>query len=72
MSQLVLESSPVVEALRHSALPPLRRIDVEETDSTVVLTGRVGSYYLKQLAQESVMPLLAGRKLLNQVEVIRE
>jgi hypothetical protein len=72
MSQMILESSPVAQALRRSALPPLRRIDVEESDSAVVLTGTVGSYYLKQLAQEAVMPLLGGRKLLNQVEVVRE
>jgi hypothetical protein len=72
MSQLLLESSPVAEVLRHNALPPLRRLAVEETDSTVVLTGIVNSYYLKQLAQEAVMPLLAGRKLYNRVQVVRE
>jgi hypothetical protein len=72
MSQLMLESSPVEEVLKRNVLPSLRRLSVEETDSTVVLTGRVSSYYHKQLAQEAVMPLLAGRRLLNQVEVVRE
>ena len=48
-----------------------RRLGVEESDTIVVLTGTVSRYYLKQLAQETVMPLLAGRKLLNRVEVER-
>jgi hypothetical protein len=72
MSQIMLESSPVAELLKRNALPPLRRIGVEETDRTIVLSGTVNSYYLKQLAQEAVMPLLAGRKLLNRVEVVRD
>jgi hypothetical protein len=72
MSQLMLDSSPVEEVLKRNALPPLRLLKVEETDSTVVLTGTVSSYYHKQLAQEAVMSLLAGRRLLNQVEVVRE
>jgi hypothetical protein len=72
MSQLMLESSSVAQVLKRNAWPPLRRLGVEENDSTVKLTGTVGSYYLKQLAQEAVMPVLNGRKLLNQVEVVRE
>ncbi|QJW97429.1 hypothetical protein FTUN_5003 [Frigoriglobus tundricola] len=39
-------------------------------DSTqVVITGRVSSYYLKQMAQETVRPVLGARTLLNRVEV---
>ncbi len=72
MSQMLLEQSPVALALKRNSVPPLRRLDVVETDFTVVLSGTVNSYYLKQLAQEAVMALLAGRKLLNQVEVVRE
>jgi hypothetical protein len=72
LSQLILAASPVLLSLQRSAVPPLRRLSVEETDSSVVLTGTVSSYYLKQLAQETVMPLLAGRKLFNRVEVVRE
>jgi hypothetical protein len=44
---------------------------VQETESAVVLQGNVPSYYLKQLAQEAVMPALAGRALLNRVQVVR-
>ena len=53
--------------LRHSPIPALRRLRVEENDGQVVLTGSVASYYLKQLAQETVMPLLDGRRLDNRV-----
>ena len=44
---------------------------VVATDSEVVITGQVSSYYLKQLAQEAVRPSLGRRRLLNRVEVCR-
>jgi Asp/Glu/hydantoin racemase len=69
-------SSPLVQsraqtALRQSPIPPLRKLTVEESDATVIILGMVGSYYLKQLAQETVMPVLDGRELLNRVAVVR-
>jgi hypothetical protein len=72
LSLLTLENSLALRALGCSAVPALRRLGVEETDQAVVLTGTVPSYYLKQLAQETVMPVLAGRKLYNRVEVVRQ
>lgn len=66
-------STPLCEqignALRQSSLPPLRRIVVEQRGDVVVLTGRVQSYYQKQMAQETVLPLLGGRELANRVLV---
>jgi len=59
-------------ALRQSQIPALRRLAIEETNNAVIILGRVPSYYLKQLAQEAVMPTLAGRKLLNRVTVTPE
>jgi hypothetical protein len=35
-----------------------------------MILGRVPSYYLKQLAQETVMPALNGRALVNRVTVV--
>lgn len=67
----MLEPSPVQIVLAHHAVPALRRIHVDETETTVVLTGVVLSFYYKQLAQEAVVPLLAGRKLCNHLEVVR-
>ncbi len=58
-------------ALRESPIPPLRKLSVEENDTTIVICGNVSSYYLKQLAQETLMPLLKGRELVNRVTVVR-
>lgn len=70
MAPLTVELSPVEEALRRHPLPSIRRLGVEETPAAITLTGTVSSYYLKQLAQEAVLPLLAGRELLNRVAVV--
>ena len=61
----------VHEVLRQSPIPALRRLAVEENGDHVILTGIVSSYYLKQLAQESVLPLLGQRRLDNQIDVVR-
>ena len=66
-----IDSSPVVSALQHSLFAVLRRIDVAETPTEVVLTGVVPRYYFKQVAQETVLPLIQGRQLRNQIEVVR-
>jgi hypothetical protein len=72
----VTTSSPMapsraVDALRQSSIPSLRSLCVEETDTAVIIAGQVASYYLKQLAQETIMPVLAGRELHNCVDVVR-
>ena len=71
MSTSTLEQSGASLALRQSPFPVLRKLALEETDTTVVIHGQVTSYYLKQLAQETVMPVLGGRKLVNRVQVVR-
>ena len=58
-------------ALQQSPLPALRRLSVEQTEDIFVLTGRVQTYYAKQMAQETVLPYLAGRELINRVLVER-
>jgi hypothetical protein len=63
--------SPAIAALRQSPIPALRKLRIEETDTELVLLGSVSSYYHKQLAQETVMPLLAGRGLVNRIAVVR-
>ena len=59
------------EALRQSPIPALRKLAVEETATTVVILGSVSSYYYKQLAQETIMPHLGERELLNRVLVVQ-
>ena len=59
------------DVLFASPLPQLRRLVVTVKDDEVVITGKVSSYYLKQLAQETIRPALGDRRLLNRVEVCR-
>jgi hypothetical protein len=66
----VVQTKPA-SALWQSPIPALRKLSVEETETAVVLHGAVSSYYLKQLAQETVMPYIGGRQLLNRVAVVR-
>ncbi len=61
--------SKVAGILRQSSLPDLRRLHVEETEFEVIITGVVSSYYLKQLAQESIRTALGQRHLRNRVVV---
>ncbi|HLJ94679.1 MAG TPA: BON domain-containing protein [Gemmataceae bacterium] len=71
MAASVVLQSPADQVLRQSPIPALRNLRVEETDEAVILTGSVSSYYLKQLAQETIMPVLGSRKLHNRVLVVR-
>lgn len=64
--------SPAEHALRHSPIPALRKLDVAETDAEIVLSGTVASFYLKQLAQEAILPLVGQRGLVNRVRVHKE
>jgi hypothetical protein len=71
MSSSTLEHSRAAQAVRHSSIPAIRNLSIEETDEFVLIQGSVVSYYLKQLAQETVMPVLDGRILRNRVTVQR-
>lgn len=57
------------EVLNSSPLPQLRALVVTVTELEVVITGRVPSFYFKQLAQETLRPAIGPRRLLNRVEV---
>ena len=57
------------EALANSPLGELRRLRAVSDETQVVITGQVSSYYLKQMAQETVRSFVGKRKLLNYVEV---
>lgn len=61
----------MIEALHQSPILALRALSLEETDTAVIISGHVSSYYLKQMAQETLRPVLAGRQLVNQVRVDR-
>lgn len=64
-------AASAAQVLRDSPLPQLRSIDVAESEKEVVLRGQVFSYFQKQMAQESVLPILGSRRLRNLVTVSR-
>ena len=59
-AQRALESSPVFG---------LRSLQVQCGDEALVITGRVASFYHKQLAQEIVLAIAGSTIVLNQVRV---
>ena len=65
-----IQQSRAAVVLRESPIPALRKLLIEETEAIVLINGKVPSYYLKQMAQETVMPLLEGRSLVNHVLVV--
>ena len=62
--------SQAAHALKKSSHPALRNLSVEGTDCSLIISGRVTSYYLKQLAQETIMSVREGLQLVNKVDVI--
>jgi hypothetical protein len=56
--------------LRENPVTDLRRVDIAESEHEVILSGIVTSYYLKQMAQETIRPVLAGRRLKNRLLVL--
>jgi hypothetical protein len=69
MSAATLSESTAGHVLGQSAIPALRRLHVEVTNSDIILSGIVASYYMKQLAQETIMPHIGDRKLRNRIIV---
>jgi hypothetical protein len=71
MTAALLEPSVRATALlRDNPVNDLRRLEVIENDSEVIITGIVTSYYLKQMAQETIRPAVNGRRLRNKVIVL--
>ena len=58
--------------LRKSAYKQLHRIECELIDGTLFLRGQVTSFYLKQIAQQSVRELNGVGRIYNFVQVVGE
>jgi len=56
-------------ALSHSPFVALRGLFVEQTGNSLIISGRVDSYYKKQLAQEAIRAVCHGVELRNAVAV---
>ena len=55
--------------LASSRIFDLRCLDVEQDGESVVLRGRVDSFYHKQLAQELVRVAVEGTEVINAISV---
>ncbi len=64
-------ASSAGNALRSCPFSALRDVTLEELADRIIIHGTVNSYYLKQLAQEAVMPALEGRNLENHIRVVK-
>jgi hypothetical protein len=60
----------VVRALREIGHPALRSIEIEISGGVVILWGRVPSYSLKQLAQETAQRVAGVQGIANGLEVV--
>ena len=56
--------------LAKSTVRELRQLRVDGSTDRLQLSGRVRSYYHKQLAQETVRPAACGMKMVNRVHVL--
>lgn len=57
--------------LKQSSVPALRMVTIQVQEDMIILSGRVPTYYLKQLAQEAVIPHLGQRVLENRITVLQ-
>jgi hypothetical protein len=70
IAMTVCPAIPAATLLRKCGFTELRRLNVVENLVEVTLAGVVRSYYMKQMAQETVRPILDGRRLHNKVIVM--
>jgi osmotically-inducible protein OsmY len=61
----------VARALRATGYGPLREVEVAVHVRIVTLRGRVPSYYLKQVAQTTALPVPGVQQVRNDLEVGR-
>lgn len=59
-----------IELLSNSSVRELRFLRVDGCANHLELTGRVGSYYHKQLAQETIRRVAGDMQLVNRVQVV--
>jgi hypothetical protein len=67
--QLIDVVAHAKEVLNRSTLADIRSLDVESDGERLVLTGIVGSYFHKQLAQELVRNAIDDLEIANAIGV---
>jgi osmotically-inducible protein OsmY len=58
------------DGLTASPYPAVRRIEVEERQGVLTLSGRLPNFYLKQIAQASVAKVAGVRSIVNRIDVV--
>ncbi len=56
-------------ALANSPIYAIRELQVESDGAALLISGRVSSFYHKQLAQEVVRAVAASHQVINDVDV---
>lgn len=70
MSAVTLLERPCPKlALATSPQPEVRRLSLVIGPTELVISGRVSSFYLKQVAQETIKTAADGKRVVNRVEV---
>lgn len=70
MSLIVTDiKSTVKDAFKQSPIHGLRDLDIEQDGESILISGKVGSFYQKQLAQEVVRHISPLVQIVNSVEV---
>ncbi|MAG01953.1 hypothetical protein CMI42_01335 [Candidatus Pacearchaeota archaeon] len=64
-------SEALEQRLSESPIRDLSKVSVKVKDDTVYLTGRLKSFYLKQVAQEWVRPSSNGCPIVNSISVAK-
>jgi hypothetical protein len=59
----------IERAVRRGTNDKVRELRVEVVEEGIVLSGRCGTYYCKQLAQHAAMSLVQNEALINRIEV---
>ena len=63
-------AAAVERAVHEGTARRIRDLSVEINEDGVLLRGRCGTYYCKQLAQHAAMTKVAGDRLTNSIEVM--
>jgi osmotically-inducible protein OsmY len=64
-----LLSDQILDILRATGYPGLRRVDCRVTDGVVTVSGEVPSFYFKQFVQATVQRISQVRGIENQLRV---
>jgi len=59
----------IEQAIRRGSAGRIHKLRVDVQHGKIVLNGFCSTFYAKQLAQHSAMPLMEGRRIENQIEV---